>query len=78
MRRPAAVMLGLLTVTVVLCCIASVTIHRWTQQGDEVSLLAPSEWGFGSGWWDGQNTGGSFYRYGFFVRTTGLHPPHRP
>lgn len=79
MRKPAILMFSLLALVTVICFMAVTTIRAWTRQGDEVSFLAPSEWGFGRGWWDGTNgTGGNFYRYGILVRTTGMSKPRRP
>ena len=79
MRKPAVLMFSLLAFVTVIGFMAVTTVRAWTRQGDEVSFLAPSEWGFGRGWWDGTNgTGGGIYKYGFFQRWTGVHPRQRP
>ena len=79
MKRLAILMFSLLTLATVLCFAATITVNAWTRQGDEVLFLAPSEWGFGRGCWDGvRGAGGDIYKYGFFQRWTGVHPRQRP
>ena len=59
--------IGLLLLVLVL---ASVIIGKhWQSQGDELHLLSPSEWSFGTGDMDCMRGGGGpFYTYGFVMR----------
>ena len=57
---------GFLLLALVLLCV--VTGKRWQAQGDELHLLSPSDWSFGTGDMDCIHGGGSFYTYGFVMR----------
>lgn len=78
-KSTAPVMFSLIAMFAVICISAMTVVQSWTRHGDEVRFLSPSEWGFGMYDWDGVGgTCGRFYEYGFFERTTHLHPHRRP